>query len=394
MSHTKVSIVISLISALLSAAHPSSAGADGKKARTSPQAARKAARSATVSITKPTANPIAASPLQPVMLIGEFRTPGPIPFKPGLTAKAVIEIAGGFTELAELHRVRVSRSGKGWIGALDGSKALEEDPFHNIALAPGDSLVANRREPEMAPEKLIETPVQEPPKAEATLQAPPAEPPSQSVADAPTKVAEAPLPSTEPGKIAIIGEANQPGLYLYRPALLREAIEAAGGLKKGADKGKIVIYRDGLNTPDLKKARQIRVDLCKVEKGSAEDVALLPGDVVEAPLRRRSDFFSQISRTFNAAAGQIGKFIGANARPLLTSLVPAAGLALHALGSRNAEETETGEVGAKAAATRAAGSPRNPTQLEAAFMKALRDESPEVQQRILLQVKASLEAKP
>src|SRR5262245_30368863 len=93
---------------------------------------RKSSHRSSKTTSKPVAAPQAAKPAvpaAPVMLIGEFKVPGPVAFKTGMTVKQAIEAAGGFTEQAEISAVKLSRAGKGWAGTLDGKKALDDEPL-------------------------------------------------------------------------------------------------------------------------------------------------------------------------------------------------------------------------------------------------------------------------
>jgi protein involved in polysaccharide export with SLBB domain len=374
------------------------------------------------------------------MLIGEFKTPGPIPFANGMTVRQAIRAAGGFTERAETSAVKLSRAGKGWAGTLDGMRALDDDPFQNITLRPGDSLVVESRQiastaasastaaepsgsparPEAGPSdthrdgtSVIHTAAGSGiPTAEASdtrnaeapdtqengaRVAPPAAGSSTKASDptrsertrSESKQAEA--SGIDPGRVAILGEVANPGLFQYRPVMLKEALAAAGGLKKSADRGGIAIYRGGLDVADLKRAHRIRYDLNRVDKSPSDDIPLLPGDVVQIPLHRRKDFFSQVSGTFNHIAQQVPHLVGAAARPLLTAINPAAGLILNALTPAHPSPGGIAGMTGTERSGRAADDQRPLTPFAAALMKAISSEAPDVQQRILAQVRASLE---
>jgi hypothetical protein len=195
----------------------------------------------------------------------------------------------------------------------------------------------------------------------------------------------------DPGRIAIVGEVTNPGLFQYRPVMLKAALAAAGGLKGSADRGKIAVYRGGLDVTDLKLARRISYDLNRVDRRQADDIALLPGDVVQVPLHRRKDFFSQVSGAFNHIAQQIPRVVGSAARPLITAINPAAGMVISALAPVHLSPSGVAGVTGTERTGRAADGQRPPTQFEAALMKAISSEAPDVQQRILAQVRASLE---
>jgi protein involved in polysaccharide export with SLBB domain len=83
----------------------------------------------------------------------------------------------------------------------------------------------------------------------------------------------------EAPSIYVIGGVNIPQTILARQEMtVSRAIATAGGVAKGADPAKVVIYRrkDGLTVP-------IDVDLAKIEAKQAEDLLLQAFDIVEVP---------------------------------------------------------------------------------------------------------------
>lgn len=72
--------------------------------------------------------------------------------------------------------------------------------------------------------------------------------------------------------------------------LLRDAIEAAGGLTSNADTGKITIVRGSRRAGSL--VRDVKYDYRRVIEGKAEDVTLLPGELVVIPAKRKGVGFN------------------------------------------------------------------------------------------------------
>ncbi len=79
----------------------------------------------------------------------------------------------------------------------------------------------------------------------------------------------------------IIGNVFQPGpIALSEPITISRAIVMAGGTRPDTDSGNVRIIRQGTGSTTK---TQIVVDLKKVKKNQAEDVALLANDTIEVP---------------------------------------------------------------------------------------------------------------
>ena len=70
-------------------------------------------------------------------------------------------------------------------------------------------------------------------------------------------------------------------IQLKEPVTLSRAIAMAGGLKQDTKKDKIRIIRQ---EPGSATSNEMIVDLSAIEKKRAEDIALLPNDIVDVPL--------------------------------------------------------------------------------------------------------------
>jgi len=87
------------------------------------------------------------------------------------------------------------------------------------------------------------------------------------------------IPEAE--QVYIIGNVYKPGpIALSEPVTVSRAIVMAGGTAPNTDTGKVRIIRQ---TPGSTVKTQIIVDLKKVNKNQAEDVALLANDTIEVP---------------------------------------------------------------------------------------------------------------
>lgn len=99
-------------------------------------------------------------------------------------------------------------------------------------------------------------------------------------------------PYVRPGDIVTVLEAeqiymlsgvNKPGvipLTLKEPLTISRAIVMSGGTSPGSDTGKVRILRQ---PPGSTTKTQITVNLNKIKKNQAEDIALQPNDVVDVP---------------------------------------------------------------------------------------------------------------
>jgi len=340
---------------------------------------------------------------RPIALFGEVIKPGLIDYRSGMTVKQTIEAAGGFTEQADTANVMFRRPGAAVLGTLNGKKALEGDAIQNVALRPGDTLYVPRLKEPPVEEKGADMPVgTKPVQTSSQIPQPPAAetpaPPSAS----PNTAESAPSTETAPqrpdsGRFAVVGAVARPGTFAYQENLmLKEVIQAVGGLTKEADQGKIVILRGMLNDPST--AQPIEYDYSKALKGEKPDIALQPGDVVQVPARgKKRGIFDRIGDGLKRilppkkVQEQIGDVVGrlvstatlARALPVVGSLLGHGG------------EKEVPALGTAGTMTRAAGAlDGQPTVLEIALLQALQAESPEVQQRILRRVEERLQANP
>ncbi len=106
--------------------------------KTTPEFA--AAIAATLQEKKLILNPAVAAEVQkyrPFYILGEVNTPGPYPYRPGMTVLTAISIAGGFTYRAEQDYVGVTRD--------TGSQAAQYRAQISAMAAPGDVITVFER---------------------------------------------------------------------------------------------------------------------------------------------------------------------------------------------------------------------------------------------------------
>jgi len=102
----------------------------------------------------------------------------------------------------------------------------------------------------------------------------------------------------------IIGNVNRPGpIPLKEPVTISRAIVMAGGTAPNTDTGKVRIIRQA---PGSTVKTQIIVDLKKVNKNQAEDVALLANDTIEVPtVGGVRGVFREVIRTIIPSVSQL-----------------------------------------------------------------------------------------
>jgi polysaccharide export outer membrane protein len=111
-------------------------------------------------------------------------------------------------------------------------------------------------------------------------------------------------PFIEPGDIITLPEADQVYVVgnvftpltipLKEPITLSRAVAMAGGVKQDSKKDKVRIVRQ---EPGTATRKEILVDLQAIEKKRADDVALLPNDIVDVPLSGSKSFLRSLLGT-------------------------------------------------------------------------------------------------
>jgi len=119
-------------------------------------------------------------------------------------------------------------------------------------------------------------------------------------------------PFIEPGDIITLPEADQIyvvgnvftplAISLKEPITLSRAVAMAGGVKQDTKKDKIRIVRQ---EPGTATKREILVDLSAIEKKHADDVALLPNDIIDVPISGSKSFMRSLLQTVAPTVGQL-----------------------------------------------------------------------------------------
>jgi polysaccharide export outer membrane protein len=96
----------------------------------------------------------------------------------------------------------------------------------------------------------------------------------------------------EADQVYVVGNVFMPiTIPLKEPITLTRAIAMAGGPKIDTKKDKIRIVRQ---EPGTSVRKELIVDLAAIEKKSADDVALMPNDIVDVPTAAGKSFMRSL----------------------------------------------------------------------------------------------------
>jgi polysaccharide export outer membrane protein len=96
----------------------------------------------------------------------------------------------------------------------------------------------------------------------------------------------------EADQVYVVGNVFTPmTIALKEPITLTRAIAMAGGLKQDSKKEKVRVVRQEAGSMTKK---EIIVDLSAIEKKRADDVALLPNDIVDVPTSGGKSFLRSL----------------------------------------------------------------------------------------------------
>jgi polysaccharide export outer membrane protein len=119
-------------------------------------------------------------------------------------------------------------------------------------------------------------------------------------------------PFIESGDIVTLPEANQVYVVgnvftpvtipLREPITLSRAVAMAGGVRQDSKKDKVRIVRQ---QPGTSLSQEIVVDLTAIEKKRAEDIALLPNDIIDVPTSGGKTFLRSLVGTIAPSLTQL-----------------------------------------------------------------------------------------
>ena len=119
-------------------------------------------------------------------------------------------------------------------------------------------------------------------------------------------------PYIEPGDIITVPEANliyvvgnvytPQTIPLKEPITLSRAVAMAGGVKQDSKKEKVRIVRQEAGSGT---SREIVVDLSAIEKKRAEDIALMPNDIIDVPTSGSKTFIRALMGTIAPSISQL-----------------------------------------------------------------------------------------
>ena len=107
----------------------------------------------------------------------------------------------------------------------------------------------------------------------------------------------------EADQIYVVGDVMAPRtIPLKEPITLSRAIAMAGGLGKDSKKEKIRVVRQ---EPGSTTKKEIYADLSAIEKKRAEDIALMPNDIVDVPTSGAKSLLRSLMGTIAPSVGQL-----------------------------------------------------------------------------------------
>ena len=119
-------------------------------------------------------------------------------------------------------------------------------------------------------------------------------------------------PYIEAGDIITLPEANQVYVVgnvftpltipLKEPITLSRAVAMAGGVKQDSKKDKVRIVRQ---EPGAATSKEIVVDLTAIEKKRADDIALMPNDIIDVPTSGSKSFLRSLLGTVAPSVAQL-----------------------------------------------------------------------------------------
>jgi len=107
----------------------------------------------------------------------------------------------------------------------------------------------------------------------------------------------------EANLVYVVGNVYTPlTIPLKEPITLSRAVAMAGGVKQDSKKDKVRIVRQ---EPGAATSREIVVDLSAIEKKRADDVALMPNDIIDVPTSGSKSFLRGLLGTVAPSVAQL-----------------------------------------------------------------------------------------
>jgi polysaccharide export outer membrane protein len=107
----------------------------------------------------------------------------------------------------------------------------------------------------------------------------------------------------EANLVYVVGNVYTPlTIPLKEPITLSRAVAMAGGVKQDSKKDKVRIVRQ---EPGAATSREIVVDLTAIEKKRADDIALMPNDIIDVPTSGSKSFLRGLLGTVAPSVAQL-----------------------------------------------------------------------------------------
>ena len=107
----------------------------------------------------------------------------------------------------------------------------------------------------------------------------------------------------EANLVYVVGNVYTPlTIPLKEPITLSRAVAMAGGVKQDSKKDKVRIVRQ---EPGAATSKEILVDLTAIEKKRADDIALMPNDIIDVPTSGNKSFLRSLLGTVAPSVAQL-----------------------------------------------------------------------------------------
>ena len=107
----------------------------------------------------------------------------------------------------------------------------------------------------------------------------------------------------EANLVYVVGNVYTPlTIPLKEPITLSRAVAMAGGVKQDSKKDKVRIVRQ---EPGAATSKEILVDLTAIEKKRADDIALMPNDIIDVPTSGSKSFLRSLLGTVAPSVAQL-----------------------------------------------------------------------------------------
>lgn len=173
-------------------------------------------------------------PPSTIVVLGEVKLQGKMPYKRDMRVRDAL-VAARLKPTADLDQMLIRRMDGNHM-SVNPAGALRNEPTENLAMQPDDTIVVLRKDSGL--------------------------------------------------RYSIVGAVPAPQTFDFKkPVGLKQAILDVGGLRPDADRKAVLLIRNALSDPA--NAQTLTIDIDKIVSGTAPDIPLQSGDLVQVPVRKR-----------------------------------------------------------------------------------------------------------